>query len=238
VDSMCVAGSLLCRRYSGMPKSRPSGAYTMPLTLYVDAQFISPYAMSAYVALREKDLDFELQTVDLAKAHNRTAHFAAASLTQRVPTLVDGDFSLSESSAITEYVDEMFPGQHLYPESLRLRARARQVQAWLRSDLMPIRAERSTEVVFYGRAGAVLTRAAVDASEKLFLLADRLLEPGTDHLFGTWSIADVDLSLMLNRLVLHGDPVPGRLADYAARQFERPSVASWVALDRPALESA
>ncbi len=207
----------------------------MTLTLYVDAQFASPYAMSAYVALHEKGLDFELLTLDLAKAHNRTAHYAAASLTQRVPTLVDGDFTLSESSAITEYVDEVFPGQRLYPEPPRLRARARQVQAWLRSDLLPIRQERSTEVVFYARKGTALSPVAVDASEKLFLLAGTLLEPGADHLFGAWCIADVDLSLMLNRLVLHGDPVPGRLADYAARQFERPSVARWLALERPPL---
>lgn len=234
-DWALSVGGLQHRRYSRKPEFRPSAAQTMPLTLYVDAQFASPYAMSAYVALHEKNLDFELQTLDLAKVQNRTEQYAAASLTQRVPTLIDGDFSLSESSAITEYLDEVFPGQRLYPEPLRLRARARQVQAWLRSDLMPIRAERSTEVVFYGRKGAALSAAAVDASERLFLLADRLLKPGTDHLFGTWCIADVDLSLMLNRLVLHGDPVPSRLADYAALQFERPSLARWLALDRPPL---
>jgi glutathione S-transferase len=41
-------------------------------------------------------------------------------------------------------------------------------------------------------------------------------------LFGSWCIADVNLALMLNRMVLHGDPVPKRLADYAAHQFDRP----------------
>ena len=207
----------------------------MPLTLFVDAQFASPYAMSVFVALREKKLPFEMLTVDLATAKNRTASYASASLTQRVPTLTDGDFSLSESSAITEYLDEVFPDVRLYPEPPRLRARARQVQAWLRSDLMSIRLERSTEVVFYGRTGAALSRDAVDASEKLFSLADRLLDRGATHLFGSWCIADVDLALMLNRLVLHGDPVPKRLADYAAQQFDRPSVSKWLALDRPPL---
>jgi glutathione S-transferase len=67
------------------------------------------------------------------------------------------------------------------PDSPRLRARARQVQAWLRSDLLPIRVERSTEVVFYGRTGATLSRDAIDASEKLFSLADRLLDQGATH---------------------------------------------------------
>lgn len=207
----------------------------MTLTLFVDAQFASPYAMSAFVALHEKNLPFEISTVDLANAENRTESYAAASLTQRVPTLVNGDFSLSESSAITEYLDEMFSGTRLYPESPRLRARARQVQAWLRSDLLSIRTERPTEVVFYGSAEAPLSRVAAKDSEKLFSLADRLLEPDATNLFGAWCIADVDLALMLNRLAMHGDPVPERLANYAARQFERPSVLRWLTLERPLL---
>jgi len=54
-------------------------------------------------------------------------------------------------------------------------------------------------------------------------------------LFDAWCIADVDLALMLNRLVLNGDAVPARLADYAKRQWERPSVRAWVTLPRPPL---
>ncbi|MDH4191976.1 MAG: glutathione S-transferase, partial [Betaproteobacteria bacterium] len=43
------------------------------------------------------------------------------------------------------------------------------------------------------------------------------------------------LALMLNRLVLNGDSVPERLAAYARRQWERPSVRRWVDRERPAL---
>lgn len=117
------------------------------LRLYADAQFASPYAMSVFVALHEKGLPFELVTVDLAEKANLEPEYAASSLTRRVPTLVHDGFALSESSAITEYLDEVFPGTLLYPKDAAKRARARQIQAWLRSDLMPIRQERSTEVV-------------------------------------------------------------------------------------------
>ena len=102
-----------------------------PLRLYVDAQFVSPYAMSVYVALHEKQLDFHISAVDLGALEHRAAGFSQLSLTQRVPTLLHGDFALSESSAITEYIDETFAGIALYPRDPQARARARQLQAWL-----------------------------------------------------------------------------------------------------------
>ncbi|WP_408455888.1 glutathione transferase [Paraburkholderia fungorum] len=191
--------------------------------------------MSVFVALTEKRLPFDLATVDLGRDANHEAGYAAKSLTQRVPTLVHGDFTLSESSAITEYLDDTFPETPVYPHDTFLRARARQVQAWLRSDLMPIRQERSTEVVFYGAQGVALTPAAEAAVQKLIYVAEALLPEDTENLFGTWSIADTDLTLMLNRLILNGDPVPARLVDYAAGQWARPSVQRWVELNRPPL---
>ena len=120
------------------------------MLLYVDAQFASPYVMAAYVSLLEKGLTFDVHTLDLFARANQQPEFASTSITRRVPTLVHDDFSLSESSAICEYIDETFPGTPLYPTDPRNRARARQVQAWLRSDLMPIRDERPTIIVFYG----------------------------------------------------------------------------------------
>ncbi|MFL9895837.1 glutathione transferase [Paraburkholderia sp. RL17-381-BIF-C] len=205
------------------------------LRLYADAQYASPYAMSVFVALHEKRLPFDLATVDLGRGANHDASYAAKSLTQRVPTLVHEDFTLSESSAITEYLDEAFPETFVYPQDKYLRARARQVQAWLRSDLMPIRRERSTEVVFYGVLGAPLTPSAQVAVQKLFSAAETLLSGNATNLFGKWCIADTDLSLMLNRLILNGDQVPAKLVDYAAYQWERPSVRRWIELDRPPL---
>jgi glutathione S-transferase len=205
------------------------------MRLFVDTQYVSPYAMTAFVALVEKNLPFEVEALDLAAGRHREAGFARASLTQRVPTLVDGDFTLSESSAIAEYLDDVYPGQALYPRDARSRARARQVQAWLRSDLMPLRQERSTEVVFYGKKGVPLTGEGQRAAAKLVDAAQALLAHGGDHLFGDWSIADVDLALMLNRLALHGDPLPAPLARYAAAQWSRPSVQRWVTHARPAI---
>ena len=206
-----------------------------PLHLYVDSLFTSPYAMSVFVALREKGLAFETLTLDLDAGQTQAADYAQRSLTQRVPTLVDGDFALSESSAITEYLDQAYPETRVYPADVQQRARARQVQAWLRSDLLPIRQERSTLVVFCGQKRPPLSAEAQAAATKLISAAQALLADNREYLCGQWSIADVDLAVMLNRLILNGDAVPTQLVAYAQRQWQRPSVREWVELRRPAL---
>ena len=207
------------------------------LLLYVDAQFASPYAMSAFVSLTEKALPFEIETVDLSTGENHRDNFARTSVTRRVPTLVHEQFCLSESSAIAEYLEELFPetGRRLYPVDPKQRARARQVQAWLRSDLLPVRLERPTEVVFHGARCPKLSGPAEAAVQKLYAAADLLIPRDSAYLCGEWSIADVDLALMLNRLLMHGDPMPQRLASYARSQWSRASVQHWVNQARPPL---
>src|SRR5580658_11146 len=133
------------------------------MLLYVDANFASPYALVVFVSLIEKGLTFEVEPLDLAARAHHDASFAEASITRRVPTLIHDGFALSESSAICEYLEETFDGTRLYPANPRDRARARQVQAWVRSDLMPIRDERPTFVVFNGARRPTLSDGARDA---------------------------------------------------------------------------
>ncbi|CAM3500143.1 glutathione transferase [Bordetella flabilis] len=202
----------------------------VPLTLYVDAQFLSPYAMSVYVALVEKGLDFEVRLVDLEQGDQRTAPYLCRSPIGKVPVLAHLDFYLSESSAIAEYLEQAFPPPAyaaLYPADLRPRAQARQTQAWLRSDLAALRSERPTDVVFDGRQPPPLSDAAQADAARLIRVATALLSHGGEHLFGAWSLADTDLALMLNRLIQPGDEVPEPLRAYAAAQWEHPGIRRW-----------
>ena len=205
------------------------------ITLYVDSQFISPYAMSVFVTLKEKNIPFQIRKINLKAKENSHTDYANISLTQRVPTLTHGDFHLSESSAISEYLDEIYPApihSTVYPEDVYLKARARQIQAWIRSDFFPIREERSTEVVFGKPTNKSLSEAAKLDAARLFAAADSLIKNSAEYLFNDWCIADTDLALMLNRLVFNGDDVPNKLMDYACRQWQRPSVQLWVNQER------
>ncbi|MCS3407001.1 glutathione transferase [Serratia sp. AKBS12] len=207
---------------------------SQPTTLlYTDANFFSPYAMSVFITLTEKGIPFKTVPVDLSQGEHLGATFADISLTHRVPTLIHEGFSLAESSAIEEYLEELYPQPPVYPRDRQLRAKAREVQAWLRSDLLPIRAERPTEAVFNGGKFAALSTEAQATAQKLFTAANTLLAHGQEYLFGEWCIADSDLALMLNRLVMHGDAVPENLQRYARQQWQRPLLQAWLALSAP-----
>ena len=204
------------------------------LTLWVDAFWISPYAFSAFIALEEKKLPYDVQEVKMHEGGNRAPDYARRSMTARVPMLRHMDFHLSESSAIAEYLEEAFPDTpRLFPRDAQQRARARQIMAWVRSDLMPIREERSTEKIFYGLPTQPLSEKAQRAATKLFSAADAFLPSGATSLFGQFSIADADLTFMLQRLGKTGHPLPEKVQRFVDRVWSRPSVQKWVQYKRP-----
>ncbi len=84
-------------------------------------------------------------------------------------------------------------------------------------------------MLFAGERFPPLAPAAVQAVDKLIAATLRLLPDNQQNLFGEWSVADTDLTVMLNRLALHGDALPAKLPDYAEFRWQRASVQLWLA---------
>jgi len=201
------------------------------IVLYGNGPLTSPYVFSVFVALEEKQLPFELLLLALDRDEHKAPDYAARSLTNRVPALVHDGFWLSESSAITEYLEETFPPPgyaRLYPADAKERARVRMVQALIRSDFLPIREERSTDTVFQGAPVKPLSDRALAAVQRLYRIAEQLVPGGERTIASEFSIADVDLAMMLQRLLANRDPIPEPLARYAAMIWQRPSVQKWL----------
>ena len=206
-----------------------------PLTLYVDSHWISPYALTAFVALEEYQVPYRVEEVALYRGEQRDL----GAPTQRVPAIRHGDFVLSESVAIAEYVAEAFeappgPGRTLFPVELRERARAREIMGWIRSDLMPIREERATFTVFYEKASAPLSAQGERAAQKLVAAAEAWVQEDRTTLFGAWCLADTDLTMMLQRLHHSGHALPAKVVRYIEANWARPSMRKWIERERPA----
>ena len=68
------------------------------------------------------------------------------------------------------------------------------------------------------------------------LAAAQLIKPGRTSLFSAFSIADVDLAMMLQRLSVNGDALPAALTEFANAVWARPSVQRWHTHPRPPFE--
>ena len=197
-------------------------------TLYLDNFWASPYAMISYVALREKGLAFTTHNIALEDKEQRTANYLAVSLTGKIPCLVDGSFSVTESTAIVDYLDEAysFPNfPRLLPAEVKDRARARQILSWLNSDFMALRTERPTQSLFYGLTVQALSEKAQYDVERLLTFFRSMLADGRPNLFGReWCIADAASAMMLLRLVGNKDLVPEWAKSYTEAQWQRSSL--------------
>ncbi len=207
-----------------------------PIRLYMDTFWISPYALTPFVVLREKGISLEVIPVALHMGEQKASRFRDASLTAKVPAIEHDGFWLSESMAIVDYLEEAFPApQHkaLLPKEVQPRARARQIMSWLRTDLVALREERSTRTVFYDHTREPLSPAATESRDKLLRITQALLPAANEFLFGEFSAPDADLGMMLQRLVANGDDVPERVRRYANAVWNRPSVKEFVDQKRP-----
>lgn len=90
--------------------------------------WLSPYSRKVRVVLKEKQLDFELE---LEKVWERRPDFLALNPAGLVPVLIEHDGRvLAESSAICEYLDEVYPSRPLIGFDPTSRAETRRLVAW------------------------------------------------------------------------------------------------------------
>ena len=153
---------------------------------------------------------------------------------RRVPALQHGAVVLTESLAIVEYLEDVFPPPmyaRLLPEAPAQRARARQIMAWLRSDLWALREERPWQLVVYPSTtlAPLSARAAREASE-LLELVEWLDRQGA---LVQWSIAQADLALTVLRVARAGHPISAVVEHLIERNLQRPSVRAYMEHTRP-----
>ena len=82
----------------------------------------------------EAGIDLEFKVVDLVTGEHMREPYTTINPNKLVPVLEDGDFRLTESSAILKYLAEK-TGSPAYPKDLKQRARVNEVMDWLNSNI-------------------------------------------------------------------------------------------------------
>ncbi len=97
--------------------------------------------IKARVTLFEKGLEFESRNIDLRKGEQFAPEYLELNPNAVVPTLIDGDNIILESSVIMQYIEDIGPAPSLLPESPLDRARMR---LWLKRIDDPIHPSTGT----------------------------------------------------------------------------------------------
>ena len=90
----------------------------------------SPNSLRCQVIANQLGIELELIPLDLAGGAQMSDEFIALNPNHKIPTLVDGDFVLWESTAIMIYLCHKNPGSSLIPEDIRERSQAVQWMSW------------------------------------------------------------------------------------------------------------
>lgn len=91
---------------------------------------ISVHTRKAIIVARLKNLPYEVIPVVPVIPGNPPANWGELSPTGRIPVLVDGDFTVADSTAICTYLDRLHPEPAVYPKAPRELARALALEAY------------------------------------------------------------------------------------------------------------
>jgi glutathione S-transferase len=99
----------------------------MPAPLTIIGSFVSPYVRKVLACINLKGLSYEVDPITPFFGNDE---FERLSPLRRIPVLIDGDLSVSDSTVICEYLDDAFPGHPLLPRDPEGRARARWLEEY------------------------------------------------------------------------------------------------------------
>ena len=195
---------------------------------------LSPYCQKVRISLREKGLPFGLALPGGLGAGGAAGDFASANPRAEVPTLVDGEVAVFDSTVILEYLEDAYPTPALLPKSPADRARVRMIEEVMDTHFEPINWGLS-ELRWFKRAegdeAARIEGAAARQLAGFFAWLERQL--GAREWFNGEAFGWGDLAVVpfLNGAAGQGHPPPAgsKLAAWQARANARPSVADTTA---------
>jgi len=201
----------------------------------------SPYVRKVLAFAAEKGMELELV---FANPLDGSAEFAKASPFRKMPAFQDGDFLISDSTAIITYLDAIKPEPNLIPLEPKARARTIWYEEFADTILMgcggKIFFNRFVSPRLLGKPGDEAVAAAAEKDELPPVLAyiEGVIPPSGWLVEDRLTLADLSVVNPIATLMHLGwrvDPsLYPKTAAYVDTVLARPSLATWIAQERAA----
>jgi glutathione S-transferase len=197
------------------------------LVLYVGNKNYSSWSLRAYLALAATGAPFRDEVIPLDLPETRAA-ILRINPAGKVPVLVHGDLRIWDSLAICEYLAELFPDAHLWPEDGAGRARARSVSAEMHSGFVPLRRDMPMDLRARLSGCGRTPEALADVQRVLGIWREcRGSAIGGPFLFGRFSIADAMFAPVTGRFVTYGVELDEVSQAYVDAVQALPAMRAW-----------
>jgi glutathione S-transferase len=191
------------------------------MKLYVNT--LSPNVRRVRLTAAVLELSLEEKTLDLGKGEQRSPEYLALNPNGAVPTLVDGDFVLTESRAIMQYLASKKPEAGLVPRDEAARADVVRWQFWDAAHFSPQLGTMTFELIVkpmigMGEPDARRIEEALGNFRRFATVLDKRLD-GKPYVVGAaLTVADLTLASSLMYAKQVDLPLP-----------EFPAIAAWFA---------
>ncbi|MGB5181394.1 MAG: glutathione S-transferase family protein [Xanthobacteraceae bacterium] len=189
-------------------------------------------AFRALWIAEELQLAYEHVPVEIGEAGARDPEFLALNPNGRLPIIVDGEFVLPESLAITLYLAKKYALGTLYPAALEDEARLWQWSFWAVAEV-----DRGVNIWSLhairlppDERDAALRDEALGVLAAPFKVLDTTVSQNPYLLGSDFTVADLNVAAVINRAVdMDLSPWP-HLKDWLTRRLERPAARKALAL--------
>jgi glutathione S-transferase len=189
-------------------------------------------AFRALWVAEELGIAYEHRPMEIGDAGARTPEFLALNPNGRLPVIVDGDFVLPESLAITLYLAKKYSPGGLYPERLEDEARVWQWSFWAIAEVdrgVNIWSLHAMRLPTAERNGA-LREEALKVIAAPFKVLDEAVAQQLYLLGPAFTIADLNVAAVISRAVDMDLSAWPHLKAWLTRCLDRPAARAALAL--------
>ena len=193
-------------------------------------------AFRALWVAKELGLDYQHLPIEIGDDGAKSPEFLAINPNGRLPVIVDGDFVLFESLAITLYLAKKHSAGKLYPATLEGEARAWQWSLWAVTEvdrgvniwsLHAVRLPRQER-------NAALREEALEVIASPFKVLDAAVARQPYLLGNDFTVADLTVAAVISRAVDMDLSAWRQLKDWLTRCLDRPAAREALALKKQA----
>jgi len=189
-------------------------------------------AFRALWIAEELGLAYEHRPIEIGEAGARTPEFLALNPNGRLPVIVDGDFVLPESLAITLYLAKKYSLGTLYPAKLQDEARLWQWSFWALAEIdrgVNIWSLHAVRLPPHER-NAGLREEALKVLAAPFAVLDKALAQSAYLLGADFTVADLNVAAVVSRAIDMDLSASPHLKNWLMRCLERPAARKALAL--------